>query len=261
MRRAHCFVSSKYLVDHARFLCRDLEEYLKSNEDDTGNVSRIIKFLRSESFEKAVCGINLDQPFDSYMKELASWRPNELICKPSTHSIFGRIAVGGEILAGAESDKLLPFKRVFPMKGPKIILGDGEEFDNTFTEFSPFPVDSSPRYLNMLRVLVQHDPRAQKLIDEGVLSEENASLFDEVLLHVEETRRIFIVDIIKAMFQELVPNPVQASTAYSIYAYYVIPTGKHVTGHRFFTRFLHALNERKGDFGDFDAMKVFLEGK
>jgi hypothetical protein len=158
----------------------------------------------------------------------------------------------------AEGLHILP--RVFPMQGDKV-LG---EFQNTFSkEFTPISVRTDPPFLNILKVLAPKHPVANELLSKGGVTRETAQSFYQMLSDVEiNNSEVTTQDILKAIFKELIPDPVQASSAHSLFVTYVMFHGYYVIDYRVVQRFIERINANGGLLpGGFDEMKEIVEGR
>ena len=157
----------------------------------------------------------------------------------------------------AEGLHILP--RVFPMQGDKVL----EDFQNTFSkEFTPISVRTDPPFLNILKVLAPKHPVANELLAKGGVTRETAQSFYQMLSDVEIHNSEFTTqDILKAIFKELITDPIQASSAHSLFVTYVMFHGYNVIDYRVVQRFIERINANGGLLpGGFDEMKEIVEG-
>ena len=232
--------------------CTILNEYLKIN--DSADVRRILEFLQSEPYKVAVNSINTSQSSKSFLKELASYVPNQVIYRPSSmKTIFDKDS-------SSDSYEVHNLRVVFPMQGDQV-LGS---FQNRFTErdFTPILMNDNPRFLNILETLADKHPIAKKLFEKGGVTPQDGESFIEMLSVVESKHEdIDVPNILKAIFKELIPDPVQASSAHSLFVTYVMFHGYFVLNYKVVQRFIERINANGGLLpGGFDEMKEIVEG-
>jgi hypothetical protein len=137
-------------------------------------------------------------------------------------------------------------------------------FQNRFTEqaFIPLILNNNPRFLNILETLADKHPIAKKLFEKGGMTFQDSESFIEMLSDVESKHEdIDVPNILKAIFKELIPDPVQASSAHSLFVTYVMFHGYFVLNYKVVQRFIEKINANGGLLpGGFDEIKEIVEG-